>query len=103
MSATTAFLPERIKIMDFNLSRGRGHARIYMSIGLWVSVGIKISLSGRVSLELPSAVFPEFHGFPVSPTVGLDREKFTHEDFRTVTEAWTRSVVYQLKADGHAI
>lgn len=89
--------------MDFDLRRGRGHARIYMTIGLWVSVGIKVSLSGRVSLELPSAVFPAFHGFPVSPTVGLDREKFSHEDFRSVTEGWTRSVVHQLKVDGHAI
>lgn len=103
MSNTDNFLPEKIRIMDFDFLRGRGHARIYMPIGLWVCVGIKMSLSGRISLELPSAVFPAFHGFPVSPTVGLDKEKFSSEDFRTVTSAWTIAVVKQLKAEGHAI
>ena len=97
------FQPTRIKIMAFDPTRGRGHARVYMPLGMWVCVGVKVSMHGRLSLELPSAVFAAYHGFPLSPTVGLDREMFSPNDLLEITKAWTAAVVAQLRTEGHGL
>ena len=83
------FRPMRVRIMSCNTTQGKGHARIYMASGFWISVGFKTVSSGAMKIALPEAVFPEYHGFPLSPIMGLDPSIFQEDQWKAMLKEWT--------------